>query len=113
MQYKISLFYGLSRRKTYPLDLSLSEIIQNDSSETWTYRVIYSGAEHIDKTLEGNSAFDCLTLGLAFLRQSLRRLLEDQPGTIFYFENAGKLEEMSVDDIFWTHDCIPEEIECK
>ncbi|WP_204902952.1 hypothetical protein, partial [Microbulbifer mangrovi] len=106
MEYVTELRYGKTRKKVEPLTLSLSDI--KGKGNNWTYRVVCSGAICENRTLEGNSAFDCIVLGMAFLRQSLRTLKERNPGLNFYEEIEGRLEKVEIEDIFWVHDCVPE-----
>lgn len=101
---------GKSRRKVEEISLEIRDI-ECRSDKNWFYHVICTGLINEDKVLEGNSAFDCVVLGMAFLRQALRRLEDGQPKLKFYEDVDGDLEELTIADIFWTHDCVTDEME--
>jgi hypothetical protein len=111
LEFSTTIKCGNSRRKVEDINLSLGDIKCRDEKNDWTYNVLCSGKISIEKELEGNSAFDCLTLGLAFLRQSLRSLVTENPKIKFFEEVDGDLEEITIEDIFWTHDCVTNEME--
>lgn len=106
MNYTIELKCGNSRRKVENLVLSLGGITGKDND--WTYDVACSGAISITETQQANSPFDCIVLGLAYLRQTLRRYSKENPKLKYYVEIEGQLEEHSIEDVFWTHDCAPD-----
>lgn len=110
--YSTSIFFGKSRRKVENITLTLKDIQEHDD-ESWTYHVICTGAISEDKVLQANSPFACIILGMAFLRQALRRFKADQSKIKFYEDTECGLEEITIEDVFWTHDCITEEIEEK
>lgn len=101
---------GKSKRKTEVLGLNISEIRQ-DANNGWVCNASCDGVITAEKELQGACAFDCLILGIAFLRQSIRDLIAQDPTIKFFDEDEDGLFEVSVEDIFWTHDCIPEEME--
>lgn len=111
LEFNTSIKCGNSRRKVEDIYLSFGDIKCRGENNDWTYRVFCSGKISEDKELEGNSAFDCVTLGMAFLRQSLRALQRENPKIKFYEEYDGDLEEIKFEDVFWTHDCITDEME--
>lgn len=111
LEFNTSFMCGKSRRKVEDVYLSFGDIKPLGEEARWTCKVFCSGRISVDKELDGNSAFDCVTLGMAFLRQSLRALQSENPGIKFYEECDGELEEITVEDIFWTHDCITDEVE--
>lgn len=106
VEYVVELMCGKTRRKVESITLSLSNI-EGEGSD-WTYHVICNGAISENRILKGNSAFDCMVLGMAFLRQSLRALKERIPSINFYEETEGELQKVEIEDIFWVHDCTPE-----
>ena len=110
MEFCTGIKVGNNKRSTEGLSLCLMDI-RRISKNAWTYHVICSGAISEDRILEANSQFDCIILGLAFLRQALRQLLETNPKLKFYEETEGNLEEITIEDIFWTHDCITDDME--
>ncbi|MDN3648425.1 hypothetical protein QWZ13_05830 [Reinekea marina] len=61
--------------------------------------------------IEARSHFDCLMCGAAFLRQTLRLIMDLNSKLKLFFEFDGKLDEITIDDIFMTHDCVTNEIE--
>jgi len=109
MQYIRELKLGRSRRKVESVTFKLFEI--KGEGRNWTYRVIIEGAMSQDETQEANDAFDCLIMGMAYFRQFLRRYLSDNPKTKIYYEFESELEQLSVEDVFWTHDCITDEMD--
>ena len=48
---------------------------------------------------------------MSFLRQLLMQLKEDSPKIKIYEKFDDNLEEVTINDIFWTHDCLTFEIE--
>lgn len=104
MEYTIHLKCGKTKRKVENITLSLSNI--RGKGDRWTYDVSCVGSISAKESLDGNSAFHCVVLGLAYLRQSIRRHQRDNPELKYYFEFDGELDEHSIEDIFWTHDCV-------
>jgi len=110
LEFSTLIKCGNSRRKVEDIYLEIKDI-KCVGGDIWQYHVVLQGAINEDKVLDGNSCFDCLVLGLAFLRQSLRMLKQDNP-KIKFFEIIDKdLEEITIEDIFCTHDCITDEME--
>lgn len=101
---------GNSRRKVEDLLLQIKDI-KCQEENNWIYRVVCIGPITEDKILEGNSAFDCIVLGMSFLRQALRSYVIANPKIKFFEEADDELEEITIEDIFWTHDCITDEME--
>lgn len=101
---------GNSRRKVEDLLLQIKDI-KFQEENNWIYRVVCIGPITEDKILEGNSAFDCIVLGMSFLRQALRSYVIANPKIKFFEEADDELEEITIEDIFWTHDCITDEME--
>ena len=59
-------------------------------------------------TVDGLTEFDAIVMGLAFLRQSLRSFIESSPSSKIYGKYGEDLEVLEIEDIFWTHDCLPD-----
>lgn len=109
------VFYGKSKRKLTKLTLQATQLEHKDNS--WTSTVIFS--IHIpDGIVERNeitadSAFDCLNIIMADLRNWLEFILGGSPGDSFFISRHGDLEKGSINDVFYTQDCISTEIEDK
>lgn len=110
LEFSASIHCGNSRRKTEEIHLQLKDIYCQGNND-WFYHVVCTGPINEDKVLEGNSAFDCMVLAMAFLRQSLRNFKSQNPKIKFFEDAEGELEEITIEDIFWTHDCVTDEME--
>lgn len=110
MVFEKKLFSGNSRRKVSEIILSLYGVEQVDDLE-WHCRVVVTGDNHRDATVKGCSAFDALATGMSFLRQSLRMTLRERPETKFYEDLDGELFEVTIDAVFGTEDCVPEDLQ--
>lgn len=106
------LFSGKSRRNVNEIKLSIFDIRKIDDFK-YCFRVAASGLlESHERTFEACSEFDCLVHGMSFLRQHLRFFVEENPGVKIFEEVYGnELLELSVDEVFGTQDCIPEDLQ--
>lgn len=111
LEYSLSLKYGYSRRKLSVLTLAFGEIQKIEGLDRWLVSVAISGVHDESRKLEASTPFFCTTLGLAFLRQSLRRFKLNDPKLRFYEDNDEGLSEIQIDEIFDTYDCITDEME--
>ena len=132
MNINKSLFYGKSRRKVeqITLDMSSPELVDgryivnamvsglpDEFNRSRTTLVEIGKLEGIGKksnypslkmTVDGLTEFDAIVMGLAFLRQSLRSFIESSPSSKIYGKYGEDLEVLEIEDIFWTHDCLPD-----
>jgi hypothetical protein len=109
--YNYSVKCGASRRKVEALNLYLGEPSCLGDDDDWVIKCEVSGFFNETKDVQGRSAFDCLVCGMAYLRQTLRFIKAGNPKMKFYFEFDGQLDELTIEDIFMTHDCITDEME--
>ena len=107
MDFVTELMLGATRKKVTPLVLRLADI--RNGVNGWCYRVNCDGAIQENRVLEGNSSFDCMVLGMAFLRQALRTYLAENPSVKIFEDIDGSLERVEIEDVFWVHDCVKEE----
>ena len=105
MEFCTGIKVGNNKRSTEGLSLCLMDI-RRISKNAWTYHVICSGAISEDRILEANSQFDCIILGLAFLRPAFRQIVETNQKLKFYKETESILEENTKEDIFSTQEII-------
>lgn len=106
------IYCGKSRRKTNSIRMSLIGVKKVSEFEYNFKVVVNSSIVNYDRNLKASSEFDCLNTGLAFFRQALRFLLRDQPNLKFYEEvHNGELLEMTINEIFGTQDCVPEDLQ--
>ena len=62
----------------------------------------------LTKVIDACSEFDAIVGTMAYFRQILRQYIEENPSIKLYEKIEGNLEELELDDIFWTHDCVSE-----
>lgn len=133
MAIKKTIYFGKTRRKVNELLLEMSsdrKLGEHDYeidalirgfpeqfNRSWTRCVEVEEREKneknpsypsLQKTIEADSEFDAIVSAMAFFRQFLRKYLMENPRTKFYDFMAGNLEILEIDDIFWTHDCVPD-----
>lgn len=106
-----SLKVGNTRRKIEALDMLIGMPECRGEDNDWVVNCSLSGFYSEEKKVEGRSAFDCFVCGLAYLRQTIRFVQSNNPKLKLFFEFDGSLEEIEIDDVFMTHDCITDEIE--
>jgi hypothetical protein len=99
------LHYGNSLERTLPAHIELR--VEPSAGGKTAYRVLMSAPIPVDKTLKARDGFDAIRLGLAGLRQLLRHFQRQNPSIKYFDRIDGNLVEQSVEDIFWTHDCVP------
>lgn len=109
-EYRYSVKYGVSRRKTETLNMHIGEP-HCIGDYDWVVKSTISGGISEEKEVLGRSAFDCLICSMAYLRQTLRCLKSENSKIKFYFELDGELEALTIEDIFMTHDCVTDEME--
>lgn len=133
MSIKKSLYYGKTRRKVDELWFEMS-VINKLCSDHYTIEAEITGFPEIynrsmtrcveieereksetnptypsiKKTIEAWSEFDVLVNAMAYFRQHLRAYIEAHPKIKLYEKIEGDLEALEIDDIFWTHDCVPD-----
>jgi len=107
MQFSKKYLYGNSRKKVEDLSLSL-EIEEEDG--IYKYNMQVAGPIDFERELEESDLFSALNTGMAGLRQSLRRVKEENPKIKFYEKIEDELVEQTIEDIFWTHDCVSDEM---
>ena len=100
--------YGESPASMLPIHMELRDFVPDPDSTDILYRVVFSGPVSANKERRDACLFGAIRMGLAGFRQILRHIQKGSPGVKFYDEIDGKLTEQSVDDLFWTHDCVPE-----
>ncbi len=133
MKIKKILYYGKSRRKVSELIIEMSEVttvsiglhkikcvlfglpdqwnklhtrcVEIEAREKREESPLYS---FICKEIEEGAEFDALVNAMAYFRQNIRLFIEDNPGMKLYENIEGGLEPLEVEDVFWTHDCVPE-----
>lgn len=110
-EHTYSIKCGASRRKVEILNMSIGEPYCNGDDNDWIVRCTISGFFSETKDVQGRSSFDCFVCGMAYLRQMLRLLKSKSTSTKFYFEFDGELDELTIEDIFMTHDCVTNEME--
>lgn len=110
-EYSYSIKVGDTRRKVEPLYMVVGKPYCNGEANDWISECSMSGFYSESKKVEGRSAFDALMCGTAYLRQTLRLVQQDHPKLKLYFEFDGDLDELMIDDIFMTHDCITDDME--
>lgn len=103
---------GKSRRKVEAILMLLNGVNKISDSEYSFRVVINSRLMNHERTLKACTEFDCVNTAMAFFRQSLRYLQKDQPILKFYEEvHGGELLELTIDEIFSTQDCVPEDLQ--
>jgi hypothetical protein len=133
MSIKKSIYYGKTRRKVDELLFEMSTI-NTLSPEHFTIEAEITGFPElynrsmtrcveieerensktnptypsINKTIEAWSEFDVLIDAMAYFRQHLRNFIEVDPKIKLFEKIEGNLETLEVDDIFSTHDCVPD-----
>ncbi|GAA6151566.1 hypothetical protein [Pseudoteredinibacter isoporae] len=110
-KYNYSIMIGSSRRKVEPLNMVLGKPFCRDEDNDWVVECAISGFYSESKKVEGRSAFDCLICGMAYFRQSLRFIKLNNQKLKLFFEFEKNLDEITIDDVFMTHDCITDEME--
>ena len=103
-----TLWYGHCAADSVPMELSIGGFEADPATGKVSYRVKLTGPMPVDKTMHGRDHFDAARMGMAGLRQILRMLQQRDPAMKYFEDIEGKRVEQSVDDIFWTHDCVPE-----
>ncbi|MFT3806551.1 hypothetical protein [Arenimonas sp.] len=93
---------------TQPIHMELSGFRTDPATGRVVYRVVLSGPMTTNKERTDASLFGAIRMGFAGLRQLLRHIQRANPNLKFYDQIDGALVEQSVDDLFWTHDCVPE-----
>lgn len=111
LSFKYYMKVGGSRRKVEPIELNLGMPKCKGADNDWSVNCSISGFMSESKEIEGRSAFDCIVCGIAYLRQSLRFLKSINPRLKWFYDFEGILEEIEIEDIFMTHDCITDDIE--
>lgn len=101
---------GKTRRKLE--ELTLSSSFKRDTEKN-LYVITFSvnGAFHFERSVEEIELFDAIKIGYAGLRQALRHFKKENPSVKFFEDIEGELLEQTVEDIFWTHDCITDEMQ--
>lgn len=110
-EYCYLIKIGNSRRKVESLNMVLGKPSCRGADNDWVIECEISGFYCESKNIEARSAFDCLVCGIAYLRQTLRLVMANNPKSKLFFEFEGSLDEMTIEDIFMTHDCITDEME--
>ena len=110
--YSKTIYCGKSRRKLQTIALSLGGISKLDEY-IYSFEVTIDGPNISEnRKLQASSEFDCLTMGTAFFRQSLRLYLINEPKIKFYEKvHEDEFLNLSLDEIFGTMDCIPEDLQ--
>ena len=133
MTIKKTIYIGKTRRKVievifemsranvlseqdYKIDASVTGL-PDQFNRSWTPCVEIEEREKIEenpsysnlnKVIEACSEFDVIVLALAYFRQILRQYIEENPTVKIFELIEGNLESLEIDDIFWTHDCVPD-----
>lgn len=110
-EHVYSVKCGTSRRKVETINMSVGEPYCKGDDNDWIVECSISGFFSDAKAVQGRSHFDCLVCGMAYLRQMLRLYKSQSSNMKFYFEFDGELDELTIEDIFMTHDCITNEME--
>lgn len=109
------VFYGKSKSELTKLTLQATQLEYKDNS--WASTVIFSihltGGIVERNEISANSVFDCLNIIMGNFRGWLEFILGGSPGDSFFISRYGELEKGSINDLFYTHDCITSEIEDK
>ena len=107
------VFFGKSKRNLSKLTLQAAgiDITPNGVSSTIRFSV-ENGITH-DTPVYAETQFDCLNIVMGNFRNWLEFIQDGHPGTNFYIERLGELEKSSINMIFFTEDCVSEEIEDK
>jgi len=133
MTIKKIIYFGKTRRKVNELSFEMSSVkslggddyeidalitgFPEEFNRGWTRCVEIEKREKneespsypsLKKTIEACSEFDVIVLTMAYFRQFLRTYLEENLNTKLYELIEGNLEVLEIDDIFWTHDCVPD-----
>jgi len=101
---------GKTRRKLQEITLSSSFKRENDKN-IYVITFCVSGAFDFKRSVEEFELFDAIKTGYAGLRQALRYFKNENPTIKFYEDVDGELLEQTIEDIFWTHDCITDEMQ--
>ncbi|WP_318509957.1 hypothetical protein [Photobacterium leiognathi] len=133
MAIKKEIYFGKTRRKVFELIFEMSDVksSENDGYETNAIiiglpkdynRMGTRDAEAEEKEerdgrekytiqglkIEAASEFDVLIFTFAFFRQVLRQFMLENPSIKLYSLIDDYLELQEIDDVFWTHDCVPD-----
>lgn len=134
MTIKKTIYIGKTRRKVSEVSFEMSQVQKVDSSDFKINASIVGFPEQFNRNLtpgivvqekeknepnpsysslfkeiEASCEFDSLVLAMAYFRQMLRLYLEQNSGIKLFELFEGNLEALEFDDIFWTHDCVPDE----
>ena len=109
MKLNTEIKCGRSRKNVHDLSLSL-EISKKDKN-LFSISFKTDGYSQYENTIEEFGEFQSIVFGLAGLRQALRLLEADDPKLKFYENQGGTLNEITIEDVFWTHDCVSHEME--
>lgn len=110
-EYSYVIKVGISRQKVESLKMVLGKPTSRGADNDWVVECAISGFYSESKDVQGRSAFDCLICGMAYLRQTLRLIKGNNQKLKYFFELDGNLDELMIDDIFMTHDCMTDEME--
>ena len=102
------IHYGPNARDTQPLRMEMRDLRADAATGKVTYRVVLAGPLPVDKAASDLDAFCAIRMAMAGMRQMLRMLQLRSPGLKYFEDIEGQRVEQSVDELFWTQDCVPE-----
>lgn len=109
MEITKSIKCGKTRRKLEDITLTAAFEITADN----IYNVTFSSNGEItfSRSVQEFNLFDAIKIGYAGLRQLLSHYQNENPTIKFFEEIDGELIEQTIQDIFWTHDCVSDEMQ--